>query len=595
MSQTFQIEKSYYSHLFEVNKEWAKHPAACPDEKVFFKSDNDRIQKHLELVLLHLKNNPPANLSTSQKEKREGLLKALNNYTIEKSFPVNTKHVIRTPYFVDDKGVHCAVGQLMHVSGNDALVQAIKRDFNYSYLKDIKTPGVLEWCSTHGFTLEELKWIQPGYNPTAVLTAVSGGVNGPVTVLTRDFQNNGLIVAGQFDSLNLLPCLNIGYYSNNQLNCFGNGIEGVIYDVESNFESMFVFGEIINNGTVYPLAKYNGGTWSYISHPTYTQATASCALLNSNALEIAISPNGQPLYNEVWQYSIIDQNWTKIAEVNGSVLDMTSMPIEKAYVGHFNTITTYNAGQIDMTLNVNNVVMRSLSNQWYGLGTAISDTVKVVKYFGNAWYFGGTCSQNGSAVCLTRYLNNSLQTLVTPDNFSEFNSSSISIDALEFNYESDLFIGGEFNVQPVVGTMGKNFGKYDLATNFFTPLAILDQPVYSLTLYQNDIFIGGEFTSTFGSNIPYQYLAMTNGISSIDGPVNQEELTIFPNPFTNEVEVKNVETGTAYKLFNQQGQIVQEGLIMNQKINGLVKLSKGLYYLQLSTENGLISQKLMKQ
>jgi len=43
------------------------------------------------------------------------------------------------------------------------LAKKISAEFNFDYVKNIKTDGLLEWASTAGFTVDELKLIQPTY------------------------------------------------------------------------------------------------------------------------------------------------------------------------------------------------------------------------------------------------------------------------------------------------------------------------------------------------------------------------------------------------------------------------------------------------
>ena len=81
-------------------------------------------------------------------------------------------------YFIDDFGVHCAVGYLIEQSGNGDLALEISEKFNYNYIEDIPSSKMLDWAEKFGFTVDELKWIQPGYPPVQTLNQLGNGTNG---------------------------------------------------------------------------------------------------------------------------------------------------------------------------------------------------------------------------------------------------------------------------------------------------------------------------------------------------------------------------------------------------------------------------------
>jgi hypothetical protein len=162
-SINYKQNDTYFNHLYTVNKQWEFYKDACPKGKTSFKTDEDRIELHLKLVCNYLIKNTSNHLSKQQVKERYRLILSLLDYANKKEFPINLYHKNRQPYFIDHRGVHCAVGYLMQQSGNEKLAQQIKQEHNFDYIKDIKTPGVAEWATQYGFTINELKWIQPGY------------------------------------------------------------------------------------------------------------------------------------------------------------------------------------------------------------------------------------------------------------------------------------------------------------------------------------------------------------------------------------------------------------------------------------------------
>ena len=152
--------------LSHVNIQWLNQNDV---DQVVLKSEpetfNAWISIHLTLVeqTLRVRNNH--HLSVEQKSKRFQLLDELKQYAVAGIFPINDYLPYQNPVFIDRIGTHCAVGYLMMRSGDDDLAHRIDAREKFAYIHEIKTPGVAQWATEHGFTQDELAWIQPGYPP----------------------------------------------------------------------------------------------------------------------------------------------------------------------------------------------------------------------------------------------------------------------------------------------------------------------------------------------------------------------------------------------------------------------------------------------
>lgn len=96
---------------------------------------------------------------------REAALDELERYIARGEFPRRTDDTFagRRPRFIDDRGVHCAVGHLIAASGEAELARAINATHEYDYVRDIDEPALVAWAKRAGFTLDELAMIQPTY------------------------------------------------------------------------------------------------------------------------------------------------------------------------------------------------------------------------------------------------------------------------------------------------------------------------------------------------------------------------------------------------------------------------------------------------
>ncbi len=592
-------DRDYFAQLCDINNQWLKHQEDSPNEQVHFETDNDAIQAHLLLVCNSLSKNTPANLSDNELTSRQNLIQTLREYALEKVFPTNLYHSIRTPYFVDDFDVHCAVGYLMSQSGSKDLVAEIRANENYSYIADIKTPGVSEWAQEHGFTVDELKWIQPSYSPSASLIApVENGTNGPVNKMLIN-NNGGVLIAGEFDSLDLQPCLNIGMYHNNQLSCLGEGVSGQINDISRDQRGVIVFGQLTYEGDTYTMAVFNEGVWEYLNIPSREGAIATAGFSNGNKIEVAINHPTDENVQEIW-FELNSTTWEKRLTVNGIVKKIGPSSLGRVYAGKFSEATTYDEqGEADETVFTNNVILKKnySTNIWEGLsGTGISDTVNTFMVINDVIYFGGTAinDEASSGVILTRYLNNTLQPLLYASSFSGDNP--VSINSIGYGQTNNsLLIGGDFHYNPVMGTSGKNLANYDVFYNSISLIASLDQKVNAIVKRNNQIYFGGDFQTNL-STTEFNHLGRVV-VSSLGVEIEMAEntLNVFPNPFTDIVKIEGVTSEYDYQILDGSGRVVRNGTLNSDSTIELRDLSSGLYLMNMETENGVISKRLIKQ
>ncbi len=201
-----------YAHLAEVNARWLVE--ASPEaflRDAAFADETARIRYHLLAVHGILSARETSRLSAKQRAARQASLAELLAYAQRGRFPLNTAHPARTPYFVDADGTHCAVGYLMYRAGDAALVEDIRSRNNNGYvLQDLlRDPAVGTWAVEHGFTAEELAWIQPGYPGNYLLKPQPFGrglgVRGGQVLAAAHHPDYGSYLAGDFTDLDGVP------------------------------------------------------------------------------------------------------------------------------------------------------------------------------------------------------------------------------------------------------------------------------------------------------------------------------------------------------------------------------------------------------
>lgn len=590
-------KKETYNALLDLNKEWQFYKKLVPEEKMVFETEQEKIQFHLNKAISFLQNNS-SNFDAKQMENRQYLLNELQQYADLSIFPTNTFHTKRTPYFVDVFGVHCAVGYMMHRSGNDALVAKIKADHNYDYIANIKTEGVKEWAEKHGFSMEELKWIQPTYGATQTYETLLEGTNGPVLKFQKNnYPEEILSILGSFDTLNNLPCHNIGFYDGENLNCYGSGIQGKVNDISLS-EKLYAVGALAFENNIYSFAQWENNEWQYLNIPT--REAAEITAINTQSAWYSgiyvslINPNNTEI-SEIW--NLKNDIWSKTASITGQIYDIKNTNGASIFAGHFDTafITNTFTPNQDDTILTNNVLIFQDDNTWNAVGSQISDTVFTIVEIGSSIYFGGSCAYD--EICLTRYLNYDLQPLVFNH---QYDSMPNRINELYYK-SNTLHVTGKFSAHTMMYT-GQHYAVFDIVNNIMVPRSTLNNEVQTIGFFGNELILGGNFSDTPYAKAQYlaKYAGNANQADPIEDPVNSlkenyaSKIFISPNPFQNEINISGVNQKLQYEIYNSSGKLISSGKIFQNKIKNLEDLDSGFYILKLFNDVIFSTKKVLK-
>ncbi|WP_148285240.1 GEVED domain-containing protein [Flavobacterium sp. B17] len=76
----------------------------------------------------------------------------------------------------------------------------------------------------------------------------------------------------------------------------------------------------------------------------------------------------------------------------------------------------------------------------------------------------------------------------------------------------------------------------------------------------------------------------------VANPINQTDILIYPNPVSTVLYVKNISKKANYKIYNAAGQLVSNGIILNNKID-VHTLINGVYIIDIQDGNDISVQK----
>lgn len=598
-------------HLMEVNAEWAtkNYTDALLFEPYHFDNDRDRIQKHLELVTYFLNKENGVLLTESQFDNRKKQLLELTNYWQAKQFPVNTRHAQRQPYFVDDFGTACAVGHLVLESGEQALVERISKEMNYAYLRHMPYSELGTWAKKYGFTVDELAWIQPSYQPQGYKYNQVGnneGIEGRVNVLTTSPDGSLLFFGGSFNKVDGIDCNNLIAFDGENWLEIENNIDGEIFDMEfRNDTALYIVGNFDVDGYE-NLTVYNLETETFSPYGISQMEGTIYTVLATSGLRIGgdfAAINGEEFQNlAFWDWNI--QSWTNRTRyfdtngfhyidnafsVNGVVKDMVYNSGNILVGGMFNLT----APSLD-TSYVQNLEVKNLAYWTEGFGDWTEG------FDGNYGEIECLSIDFGGLYVGANNINGSIFAQLSGGFWFDYNYSSSTetpiVNDLTF-YKDAIIITGDFFALPGIGDISRNMLGLKLGEpgGYRTDI---DQEVWATTVFQDKLYLAGAFENLDGF--------LLNNIATTELEPNifnntADIITQSDNVYTadNQLFVKDfsVSKNTQLSLYNLQGQLVETFTLAAGQSNfqySLAHLNSGVMVYYIETEEGTYSGKILK-
>ncbi len=579
-----------WDHLTEVNVQWENQGFDAKDFQVpiEFKSDIDRIQMHLLLVTQTLRSRQMEGLSSVQTANRMDMLNRLERYAFQAQFPINSRHSYRVPYFIDHEGTACAVGQLLIESGHRDFAEQIQAEMNNAYVLDMPYSEIGTWADAYGFTKAELAWIQPGYAPGSVwndLVGFGGGANNTVSFVQEHPDLNGLVIAGDFTTLEGVNCEGIAFYDGQSITPMGTGTpQGLIRDIEWYDNKLFAGGSFSNNGGS-NIAIWDGTTW------TYEQAYIG-DIYALEAIGTQLYAGGDLFHNggALIQNIIVRENgyWTGVGGgLDGLVWDLVEFQGSLVAAGEFLTSGVTQA----------NFVARwdNQTQTFAQVGTGIVNDLKTLEVHNDTLYAAGYLDNSPSGSPFIFKYNTVYWDTLSPGYYNASNFGNY-IDEISF-VGDEMYVMGDFFVSPIVGTFGNSMARVYPSSQILVPYIYSNAPVYDMAVLNNSIVIGGAFTQLNNGN--RNYIASHTVLTGVTNP-NPEHIELYPNPMQEVAYIKlpNGLELEAYTLrvLDLSGREVGQGVIRDwqQFMVPRKGLPGGMYILSLEKDGERIwTEKLL--
>ena len=502
--------EAFYRHLSEVNRQWSWASAYIPQDialqPIEFDNDIERIKTHLLMVEQVLRQADITTLNKQQIVNRQQCLSILHQYAMAAEFPRNLYHDSRSPYFIDDRQVACAVGFLMIKTGFAAIAQQISRENNYAYLCELLVyPQVQAWAANYGFSADELALIQPSYAPINqyLLYADGDGTDGTIYAM-HTAPDNTLLIGGDFDHAGGIACHNFVCRTPSGFVPLGNGLNGTVRSI-STFGGSIYAGGLFSNGSTLTanLARWNGSYWAYSN---VADGSAILALTVHNNSLYAAGDFGVQKRGTAW------------------------LPVGGTFNGTVNVLHSHNgfllAGgnftQIDGQ-NMNHIAIFN-NTAWQNIGAGLNAPVYALQTLNGELYAGGSFFNNGQAafgLAQWNNISNQWQNLIyAPSYAPAINEGAIySLQA----YGNRLLIGGDFGVNG-----GKHLTYYDTtAPNGADLPALIDffnvaDAVYCTAIWGEYLYIGGALTETwtYDDDFADMHNLIRSNIAAVEVPIH---------------------------------------------------------------------------
>lgn len=592
-------ESRVFEKLNEVNKCWREQKDidinALPPYSV--KSEKEWIRTHLELVEKTLRQRPTEHLNASQLQKRMSMLDALNRYWHEGNFPINDRYAYRTPIFIDPYDNFCAVGYLIKVSGYESVSRMIAGKTNLAYVRQMNYPEVFAWAGEHGFSEDELAWIQPAYPPIRTSAPVGKGTDGEVIELYADNTHGKLYVGGSFKMVDSsLTANNIAYVTESggtyTWHHMGLGVNGPVHAIAAFDNKIFVGGNFSEAGgnPANSIAYWDGAFWH----------SAGC--LNGTVYDLAV------FENELYAAGQFDM-CTNLIDVNFARWDGNDWVPYSGVMGIVRTMEVVDnelllGGQFNYGIAGKNVVKWDKTNGFQQYANGLENGVRDFVKFGDTVY--AVCERTSPVdSSLVNKLNGNTWQPEAP----YLTSNLVASQAKSFNtlcaHNDTLMMGGDFYLVPMVGNIATHC--YSLINpaknaNWFN----VDSAINTMAVFKGELIAGGKFAyGAFGwgpgsvrlNGITRKAYSSLTSIGDLQNATL--ELTVYPNPAAASGEVivrNNFGSGTLIISDIQGKQIVTYPVSSSKMSVPVSQLAPGSYLFEITNKNGeRATQKLMIQ
>jgi len=613
-SNTPQDETSMSKHLIEVNQQW--EGKTLNQKEICFENETQRIQFHLSQVLEYLSEADLSKLNNVQKENRKKTIQHLRQYQERALFPKNDVLPMRNPIFKDQHQTTCAVAHLLEQTGKQEVVNLIQQESNFAFIDKLSKdyPQINKWANEHGFRLEELALIQPGYPPAyrQFYPVGNGGpVEGKINVIKKNYYAEDLIVmAGEFSEIDGVEAQNIIAFDGENWVDLESPIVGEILDI-SFTNKLIVVGDFYleDNPDMQNIAMWDDGVWVGLQNGDMEGTVKTVHVRNS---QVFVGGDFKKINGEDISYlakkNLIDlenSKWNNNQEfwlggspeiienafsVNGPVNVITNVEEKLLIAGLFDQTAPGVDSELITQYDVNNIAF--WTSDWIVQMNQPFNEILEVAYIDNKLYLSDLVVDNNTIVPRVHILTAGFW---TQNIFKCFDDTEIEDQRINgfIGYDDLAFVYGNIDVSDEYISMIYTSGFMGLA-NAGTQGIDFGGQVRAVESLGDKLYFAGDFSHPEGNGLVSADL-ITGGSNATHDLGLNTEVEIFTSEKVLQIEYENLQNEISFSLYNTSGQLIEnfdlaKGSASIQR--NLSGLTDGIYIYQLQDGNKMYSSKL---
>ncbi|MCJ7932762.1 MAG: fibronectin type III domain-containing protein [Chryseobacterium sp.] len=160
---------------------------------------------------------------------------------------------------------------------------------------------------------------------------------------------------------------------------------------------------------------------------------------------------------------------------------------------------------------------------------------------------------------------------------------------LDFNRNGEFDINERVFVSPP-NTSSPVSGKFSVPADAFVSLTSHKYVVMRVAMQRDGIPVN---CIGFSNGEVEDYLVRIYK-KPVVNPVDQTDILIYPNPVRTVLYVKNISKKAKYKIYNISGQLIAEGILLNNQIN-VSKLINSVYVIDINDNGKTVQKKFIKE
>lgn len=349
--------------------------------------------------------------------------------------------------------------------------------------------------------------------------------NGPVYAIAT--VDSFVYIGGNFDKVGSLNVNNIARWDGHSWVALGSGIESTgplsVKSIVINGTDLYVGGIFTNAGgiTASNIAKWDGITWSALGTGTNNIVTSIVVDQNGDIYAGGcFTQAGGNNANHIAKWTSSSSSWSSLGDGFSGVTN----PVVYSLLINGTNLIAGGDFKVAGTDTAKNIALWN-GTGWASVGGGTDSLVYSLALKGTDIYAAGKfLSAGGTAV----------------NHYAKWNGSAWSdVDGgVDYAPESIIANLTDVYVASSINTLGfNNITKYDCCWDPFG--SGLNDKAHVIALKGKDVWVGGNFTQAGGK--PSYYFAHWNAYVNFDG-VNEinpseKEITVYPNPVSNEMNI----------------------------------------------------------